>query len=359
MRSSAVAMLAALAMNLGCSSARPLPPVTAPAALAPPDEADAIAQEAVDARVTVLLHLDRLQGFRFSRELVMLGGWDAVLAGTGLDALRDVKRAFIAAHASHNGDVALVLQHTASEERVGRAIVVLREKWEASRRMPAPPIETEDAPPAGPNGDPTQSPPPAERVYKVRLRDLEYRLAQMEPRWPDPVQFPFPAAYLDLKNEFAHTNGPVLVAAPHPGLLVVLPMARAFAAYRLMEVGGLPAPAAGEAMVFRAWDPEKSIQNGPLWSPEVRYAEAMFTFDATGDSTLKFRAVCSSAEAAKTQAERMTSQVEDAQSFSLGGVKLRLFDFIEFHAEKDRVKMGTRLSLDDVDWLMAMTMKPL
>ena len=52
-------------------------------------------------------------------------------------------------------------------------------------------------------------------------------------------------------------------------------------------------------MVFRAWEPDVSIQGGPAWSHDVRYAEAVFTFDAWGNSNLRFRAVCTSAEAAR------------------------------------------------------------
>lgn len=344
MRSIAVALVAFLGLSLGCA-APPRPPAAAPpkpGEIVPRDEAAAIAQEAVDGRVTVLLHLDRMRSFRFARQLAQLGAWNILASDTGIDTFKDVERTFIAAHASHEGQVALVLQHSAPEEQVVAAIAALQEKWRASH--PA---------------RPTQPGPSGAGAYPIKMRDLEARIDALSAPLPDPERFPFPAAYRHLKNDFTHTDGPVLIAAPHPGLVILLPPERAFAAFRMIEGGGLPAPAGREAMVFRAWDPERSIQSGPAWSPQVRYAEAEFTFDGTGAGALKFRAVCSSAAVAKQQAEVMTEQVEQAQTVSLGGAKLRLFDFIQFRAERDRVKMLTHLFAEDVEWLVGMSMKPL
>jgi hypothetical protein len=343
-RSIAFALVAFLGMSLGCAKAPQRPPLAPrPGEIVPRDEAAAIAQEAVDGRVTMLLHLDRVRGFRFARQLAQLGAWNILAADVGIDAFEEVQRTYIAAHASHNGQVALVLQHTAPEEKVVAAIAALHEKWRASHSVPTA------ASPGEADVDTNQD----------KMRDIESRLDEIGTYLPDPARFPFPAAYRYLKNDFTHTDGPVLIAAPHPGLVILLPPERAFAAFRMIEGGGLPAPSGQEAMVFRAWDPDRSIQSGPSWSPEVRYAEAVFTFDSTGSSTLKFRAVCTSAEVAKEQAEAMTTQVEQAQTISIGGAKLRLFDFIQFRAEKDRVKMLTRLFPEDVEWLVGMTMKPL
>lgn len=387
-------LLVALAQSLGCRAA---PVATAPSRSTShvPDNADAVAKEAVSARVTVELHLDRLQGFRFSKRLILLGGWNEALAGTGVDPLADVHRAFIAAHASHTGDVAIVLEHSAPEDRVAAAIAALQKKWLADH--PARPAETsggvKDASPGAESGGPAaratspsgpRSGADVDRGSEVQTKPVVVRSGRVDPvggqpldvvldpeREPDTTEarpagglpdlsrFPFPAAYRHMKNDFAHIDGPALVAEPHPGLIVVLPSGRAVEAFRFMEAGGLPAPRDSEAMVFRAWDPMSSIQNGPAWSPDVRYAEAVFTFDGEGNSTLKFRAVCTSAAAAQAQAAVMTTQVDDAQSLSVGGARLRLFDYIEFHAERDRVKMKTNLMADDVDWLVAMSMKPL
>ena len=357
MRTIAAVVLGALLLTTSCAA----PPAAIPKAReeATPsarDQADMIAQEAVDARVTMLLHLDRLRGFRFSQRLMVLGGWADALEGTELDPFVDVQRAFIAARASHNGQVAVILQHTAQEERVIRSILMLHQKWRAVHpRRTAPPAAKVDST-VGAGAE-----PPA------RLRELEARVALLrdvvgeraEGRFPDPARLPFPAAYRTMRNDFSHAIGPVLVAAPRPGIVAILPPERIFAAFRLMEIGGLPAPRGDEAMVFRAWDPRSSIQNGPLWSGDVRYADVMFSFDGEGSSTLAFRAVCTSAEAAREQAERLTAQVEEAQTVAFGGARLRLFDFIQFRAENDRVKMRAHLHADDVDWLVTMTMNPL
>lgn len=321
----------------GCQKVAAQAPETGEAKSRVPDNADTVAQQAVDGRVTVTLHVDRLQGFRFSKRLVLLGGWEEALTGTGVDALTDVRRTFIAAHASHNGDVAIVLQHTAPEEKVAAAIRGMQKKWVDAHR----PLTAEELDASVDGGG--------------RIGIDEYRDGLLL----DLAEVPFPAAYRRMKNDFAHIDGPVLVAAPHPGLIAVLPAYLAYAAEKLVTAGGLPGPSNEEAMVFRAWEPDASIQGGPVWSHDVRYAEAVFTFDAWGNSNLRFRAVCTSAEAARAQAERMTGQVEDAQSVSIGGARLRLFDYIEFHAERERVQMTTRLFADDVDWIVAMSMKPL
>lgn len=291
-----------------------------------PDTAHAVAQEAVDGRVTMLLHVDRLQGYRFSQRLISLGGWNDALVGTGVDPLKDVHRAFVAAHASHEGDVALVLQHSAPPDKVAAGILELRRAWESAHAVPS-----------------------------RKSADLVREAAEGE--LPDLARFPFPAAYRAMNNDFAHIHGTALLAEPRPGLIVVLPPSRAFATFRFMEAGGLPEPRGDEAMLFRAWDPTDSIQSGPLWSRDVRYAELVFAFDALGSSVVQFRAVCTSAETAAAQARALTNQVDEAQSVSFGGSRLRLFDFIEFHAEKDRVKMKTNLMPDDVDWIVAMSMK--
>jgi hypothetical protein len=343
MRSVAFALLALCAVPLGCAAAPPRP--AAPADPMARDDAHLIAQEAVDARVTMALHIDRVAHFRFAQYLVKLGGWAEALDGTGIDPLRDVQRAFIAAHTSHLGQVVVVLQHTADEARVKEALAALQRSFrETHGPRPAP---------ANGGGDSDQS------VFSTRLNALEDRVAGLSMRFADPSRLPFPAAYRILDEEFTHSDGPVLIAAPHPGLLVVLPPERVFAAFRMMEVAGLPSPSADEAMVFRAWDPESSIQNGPAWSRDVRYAEAVFALDATGGGMLRFRAVCTSPAAARVQAQVMTDQVERAQTLSIGGAKVRLFDQIEFRAERDRVKMRTRLFAQDVDWIVGMTMRPL
>lgn len=310
--------------GLGCRA--PLPAAPPPRSAAKvPDTAHAVAQEAVDGRVTMLLHVDRLQGYRFSQRLIALGGWNDALVGTGVDPLKDVHRAFAAAHASHTGDVALVLEHTAPEDRVAAGLASLQREW--------------------------QSKHPAQPHSERLLEDVP------EDDLPDLARFPFPAAYRTMNNDFAHLHGTALIAEPHPGLIVVLPPSRAVATFRFMEAGGLPEPRGEEAMVFRAWHPTVSIQSGPLWSEDVRYAEVAFAFDAMGNSTLQFRAVCTSPETARAQARVLTTQVDEAQSVSFAGSRLRLFDYVEFHADKDRVRMRTNLLADDMDWIVAMSMK--
>lgn len=335
MRSSALAVTAMGILGLaGCAQAvTPAAVKVAEVGSRVADNADAVAQRAVDGRVTVTLHVDRLQGFRFSKRLVSLGGWDDALTGTGVDPLLDVRRAFIASHSSHDGDVVIVLQHTAPEEKVAGAIRGMLKRWVETHREPT--ADELDA-----------------RIGDGQMYDIDWAL-------PGLSDMPFPVTYRRMKNDFAHIDGPVVIAAPHPGLLVVLPAHLSYSLRDMVDAGGLPGPSGGEAMVFRAWSPEYSIQSGPAWSHEVKYAEAAFTFDAEGNSSLKFRAVCTSPEAAKAEAERMTNQVEDAQSVKIAGARLRLFDYIEFRAERERVQMTTRLFADDVDWLVAMGMKRL
>ncbi len=337
-----------LGSALGCAApgrtAAPPPPAGAPAVPGAPEESDLIAQEAMDARVTMTLRLDHAARFRFARHLVRLGGWGEALAGTGVDPLRDVQRAFLAAPTSHLGRAMVVLHHSVDEARVAGGLAEMQRTFRAAHSPPPPP----SSPPGSDAG---------KGVFHARRDALGDRIAHLSARYPDPSRYPFPAAYRVLRGGSSRGGAVVLVAAPHPGLLVVLPPERVLAAFRLMEVTGPSAPSSGEVMVLRAWDPRRSIQDIPVWSREVRYAEATLAFDDAGDGTLRFRAVCSSPEAARVQAEVLTTQVDRAQTVSFAGAKVRLFDAIEFHAEDDRVRMRTRLLAQDVDWLVTMTMK--
>lgn len=337
-----------LGSALGCAApgraAAPPPPAVAPAAAVAREESDLIAQETVDALVTMTLQLDRVARFRFARHLVRLGGWGEALAGTGVDPLRDVRRAFLAAPTSHLGRGMMVLHHTADEARVAGGLARIQRTFRAAH-----------------SPHPTPSSPPGSRdekgVFHDRRDGLEDRIAHLSARYPDPSRYPFPAAYRVLRGGSSRGGAVVLVAAPRPGLLVVLPPERVLAVFRLMEVTGPSAPSSGEVMVIRAWEPRRTIQDIPVWSREVHYAEATLAFDDAGDGTLGFRAVCSSPEAAREQARELTTQVDRAQTVSFAGAKVRLFDAIEFHAEADRVRMRTRLPARDVDWLVTMTMK--
>lgn len=347
-----------LGSALGCAApgraAAPPPPAVAPAVPVAREESDLIAQEAMDARVTMTLRLDRVARFRFARHLVRLGGWGEALAGTGVDPLRDVRRAFLAAPTSHLGRAMIVLHHTADEARVAGALAELQRTFRAAHSAPRP----QASPPGSRDGeDVFHTRRDGEDVFRTRRDGVEDRIAHLLARYPDPSRYPFPAAYRVLRGGSSRGGAVVLVAAPRPGLLVVLPPERVLAAFRLMEVTGLRAPSSGEVMVIRAWDPRRSIQDIPVWSREVRYAEATLAFDDAGDGTLRFRAVCSSPEAARAQARELTTQVDRAQTVSFAGADVRLFDAIEFHAEDDRVKMRTRLLAQDVDWLVTMTMK--
>jgi len=344
--------LAFMTMTTGCASAPraggPAPPASpAPAAPAArpvaPCEADLVVQEAMNARITVALHLDRVARFRFGRHLAQLGGLDTVLEGTGIDPLRDVQRAFLAARTSHLGQGAIVLHHTADEARVTRAIARLHRAFRATHGAPA--VR------AGHDGARGEA-----AALRRRVTDLEARIARLLAVFPDPSRYPFPAAYRVVQRRPARAE-PVLIAAPHPGLLVVLPPERVLAAFRLMEVGALADPPEEHAVVLRAWDPESSLAVDPAWTREVRYAEAVLAIDERGDGTLRFRAVCASPGAARAQAARMTVRVERAQTVSIGGARLRLFDPIAFHARDERVEMATRLHAQDVDWIMTMAMR--
>lgn len=339
MRWMALVSLAFLAGLTGCATTpHPSPAPTpapagagkaAPASSSPAagarDDADLIAQEAVSARVTVTLHLDRLAPHRFARSLVRIGGLSEALSGTGVDPLRDVQRAFLAAHSSYLGDVAIVLQHSADEGLVARSLADLRRSFGAAR---------------GAAGG-----------------ALGRRLDRAARLFPDPSAYPFPAAYRILHKKYSLAATPALIAAPHPGLLVVMPPERVGAVFRMAEVAGLPPPLSDEAMVVRAWDPRSSLQGGPEWSRDVRYAEAVFAVDAAGGATLRFRALCASPAAARAQAHEMTEQLERAQTLPIGG--LRLFDPLSFRAESDRVTLRARLFAPDVDWLVEMSMSRL
>lgn len=268
-----------------------------------PDTADRVAQELAAGQVIAALHLDRMGQLRLAGRLATLGDIEHHLKGTGIDPGEDIERIFIASRATHSGDTVAVIQHHMSKPRVEKLLRVI-----------------------------------AARETGAVVSGC-----------------PFPASIA--RSTKPGETARAITGAPHPNVLVIVPEGLAFGLGRFVETGGLPGPAANEAALFRAWDPALSVQSGPVWSDAVRFAEASLSFDALGGAELRFRAVCNTEADAAFEAEHMAEQVDDAQSVHMGGLKLRLFDYVPFEAKKQLVRMRKKLSHDEVTWLVAMAMQ--
>lgn len=327
----ALVSLALVAVVTGCAAGLPKPPLPpsrqpVPEASAGRDDAAMIVQDVVRARVALTLHLDHLEHRRLAPALARLTGLEAALAGTGVDLVRDVRRAFLAARTAGLEQAVIVVQHAADEAVVSRSLAAMRRSFDAagSRRPPAA-------------ADPGARGP--ERIERVLAA------------FPDPSSYPFPAAYRVVDRAFAGVPGPVLIAAPRPGLLVVLPPEQVIAAFRMTSAPGLPPPAPGEVLVLRAWDPRSSVPWGFVWWGDIRYAEVAVVLGPGGGGELRLRARCGSDEGARLSVRGMEARLEQARALPFG---LRIFDLLELRAAGARMTMRGRLLEHDIDWLAAM-----
>jgi hypothetical protein len=252
-------------------------------------DADRIALELCSGRVGALYHLEDVGELNAPDIVLTLDGMKELFDRCDLDPRRDLTRAFGVASETFSSDGITVLEHALTPDRLAAVF-------------------------ADVGGHP---------VTQV-----------------------FPAA----QSTIAGVER--IVAAPEPHLLVVAPSHHAHALGRFMGTG-LPGARAGEMAFWFSDQPSASV-DGNFFPATLQRAELETTIDRRGAAKVRFVALSINDSQARLDAEALTAHARDAISVDIGAFRLSLFDDrVTFRAEAAKVIGETRLSPDEVRWIVA------
>lgn len=296
-------MLCALLVWSGCGSATgPAPTIdsTGEAPAPKPRDADEIARSIVGGTLGVYVFVDRLRQHPIGPQLAELGLWQEVFEGTGIDPLQDLQRTFVTAKSTRAGEpVVVVGEHELPRDRIRKALDVLIVR-----------------------GDPPGS-------------------------WLP--EAPVPAARIHVRGE----RMVVALVADH--VLVVIAEAKAAELDRFLGTGGLPAPAADEAVVATAVEPARNIHGAPFRIPStIGFARGVVTPTDDGGADLYVEGQSTSEQQAKDDAEDLSGSLAEVTTVKIAVVKIKLFEPVEFRAEKKIVKGERHLTAAEIQRLLTL-----
>lgn len=298
LRRAFLAWVAAGALACGGGAGAPRSAAEA-AAPPPPRDAALIAQSLCDGRVGVMIYSERIRDNPIAPKLAAIDVWRAVLEGTGIDPVKDLDRAFVAAPSARAGEKGVaVAEHHLDAGKIEAAIEVMIGKSQP------------------PGGWIEGSSVPAARIV---VRGL-----------------------------------PRAVVVPRAGLLVVLPEALVKEAARFAKSGGLSDPEGPEAAIATAVSPRDTLRapRVPSFPATVSLATARVVLGKDGSAEVALDALSSSPEQAAEDAAEMTRAVEAATTVKVAFIKVRFFEPIVFEAEGEHVKGKLALAPSDIDKLL-------
>lgn len=283
---------------LGCGAGAPTPEV--PAAPPPkPRNAATLAWEIVHAKVGALTYVERVRGRPIAAKLQSLDLIRPYLDGTGLDPIRDLDRAFVAAPATDRQDESIVVaQHHLSTDQIRLALQAMM----ASGRVTGEWI-------AG-------SPVPEARVT-----------ARGQTR---------------------------ILAVIDPDILVLLPESHLLDVGRFVGTGGFPEPEGAGAIFASATDPASTVR-GPRIPPiprSISSLQATVTFGDDGGASIALDGPSASPEQAAADADALTRAIDDATSVRVAFFRVRVFKPVRFFAAAERVKADVHLTAGEIDTLL-------
>jgi hypothetical protein len=258
----------------------------------PRDSAE-IARDLAGARVGALFYVGRFRDRPGASRIADFGHWGEVADALGIDPVASADRVFSCAADAQTSTALLVVEHSLPDGTVRRALA-----GAAAR--------------AG-----------------HRLED-------------EPLTF----TTLDIQ----HVR--YLLAAPQPGLLVLVPGRRPDEIVQFASAGGLPDATGAEAARFFAFAPPDSLGSMPPWPRTIVAAQAAITLGDDG-AVVTFEAKSTSSEQSVRDAATMEKTLDDLLHVDLVLFRMPLFDPVHFHAEGELVRMTTHLLPSDVDWLLA------
>lgn len=252
-------------------------------------DADRIAIELCGGRVGALYHVEDVGELNAPDIVLTLDGMGELFDRCDLDPRRDLTRAFGAAAETFSSDGITVLEHALSADRLASVF-------------------------ADVGGEPVTEVFPAARTIIAGVERI--------------------------------------VAAPEPHLLVIAPSHLAHDLGRFMGTG-LPDPRNGEMAFWFSEEPAVSV-DGNFFPPTLQRAELETSIDRRGAAQVRFVALSTDAPQARLDAEALTTRARDATSVDIGAFRLSLFDDrVTFRAEATKVICETRLSPEEVRWIVA------
>jgi hypothetical protein len=283
------------ALSLGCGACGSLGYGTVPkrpeepAIVRAPESAAEIARDLMGARTGVLFEVNKFRFHPAAGAIGTFGKWAPTLEALELEPLYDVQRVFVTAGHAADSVAISVLELSASDAHVARAL-----EEHGGARSP-------------------------------------FAHATVRP---------------------AGATEPYVVALVRPGMVVIAPERLRDRIGALRVPAKLPAPDGRSAARFFAFEPSESLGSMPRWPATVIAAHAEIEFTDDAGAVVRFFADSTSAEQAKRDSEALTKEAHDLLTLDLALFELHLLDPPVFHASGRRITMETRLLPGDVDWIL-------
>jgi hypothetical protein len=279
----------------GSNTATPAVPDGEPA----PRDAHERAAAAIGARMSAMVHVDRLREHPLAPRVAQLDLWGPVFDGTDIDPIADVDRVFAAGRTLRDQEAGIVVaEHHVEPERLKKGIGTLVEK-------------------SAPDG-----------------------------AWL--TGYDFPAAVVKVRGRKS------VVLAVTPTVLVVTSPAYEKAAAALAGTGGLPEPDGPEALVARSEQPSDTLKLDPVPPIPATISEARvgIIMAEDGGADVAIEGQSTTPDQAKADAETLTKQVDDATTLKVSVIKVRAFDPVVFTADGSLVKAHRRLTKTEIETLV-------
>lgn len=291
---------------VGCGAAPVVEPQVAPVVaddeeVPPPLPRDAhqLAANIVSAKLTALIHVDRVRGHPLAPQVAAFDAWGPIFDGTGIEPLKDVDRAFVAAANARDGKAIIaVAEHHVEPARLSAALDTLVKK-------------------SGGKGEHIDG-------------------------------FLFPAARVVFDGRES------IVMATTPTLLVVTSEPFANAAGCLKDSGGLPEPSGPEAMIANAMHPSSTlkVRRAPKIPATIDRAHATITMRDDGGATVVFEGDSRDEAQAVKDAADLTRAIEDATTVKISFLKVRAFAPIAFKATGNKVVAERHVTRSEMQTLL-------
>ncbi len=265
----------------------------------PPRDAHALAAGVVSAKLTALIHVDRVRGHPLAPQVAAFDAWGPIFDGTGISPLEDVDRAFVAAQSARDGKAIIaVAEHHVEPERIAAALDTLVTR-------------------SGGKGEHIEG-------------------------------FGFPAARV------AFDGRESIVMAATPTLLAITSEPFANAAGCLKDSGGLPEPSGPEALFASALQPSATlkVRRGPKIPATIDRAHATITMKDDGGATVVFEGDSRDEAQAVEDAKALTKAVEDATTVKISFLKVRAFAPIAFKASGRKVVAERHVTQSEMQTLL-------